>query len=115
MLLTISGRSSLKYIQRSSSFTDRGYHLSFTGIATYPKADEPRRTIQLCPLEQLMIETDAPYLPPEALRAKEGRGIRNEPAYLPEIAKLVAAVKSLKLEEITETTGKTAEEFFSLL
>ncbi|MBI1934114.1 TatD family hydrolase, partial [Candidatus Peregrinibacteria bacterium] len=43
-------------------FVDRGYVLSFTGIATYPKSEEVRRTIHACPLERMMVETDAPYL-----------------------------------------------------
>src|SRR3989338_2778771 len=56
-------------------FLDAGYFLSFTGIAPYPKSEAVRETIRQCPMEQLMIETDAPYLPPEALRAKGGRAV----------------------------------------
>lgn len=96
-------------------FVDRGYMLSFTGIATYPKSEEVRRTIEMCPLEQMMVETDAPYLPPEALRAKGGRRVRNEPAYVMEVAKCVATVKGVSLEEVDRVTTENAVGFFGLL
>ena len=95
-------------------FVERGYFLSFTGIATYPKSEEVRRTIQLCPLEQMMVETDAPYLPPEALRVQEGRGVRNEPAYVVEVAKIIAQVKGVSLEEVDRVTTENTVGFFGL-
>lgn len=95
-------------------FVDRGYCLSFTGIATYPNAAEIRRTLEHCPMDHLMIETDAPYLPPEALRAKGGRSIRNEPAFITEIAKLVARLKGISFEEVDRITTKNTVDFFGL-
>lgn len=106
-------------------FIERGYLLSFTGIATYPKSEEVRRTIQMCPLTQLMVETDAPYLPPdlslgapgakwEALRAKGGRWVRNEPAYVMEVAKCVATVKGVSLDDVDRVTTENAVGFFGL-
>ena len=71
-----------------SSLVERGYFLSFTGIATYAKSEMIRETIRQCPLEQMMMETDAPYLAPEPHRGK-----RNEPAFVVEIAKLIAELK----------------------
>lgn len=88
---------------------ERGYHLSFTGIATYTKSEEIRRTIKQCPLEQIMIETDAPYLAPVPHRGK-----RNEPAYVVEVAKLLANLKGISLEELDAITTKTTEQFFRL-
>lgn len=106
-------------------FVERGHFLSFTGIATYPKSADVRRTIEMCPLTQLMVETDAPYLPPdlslgapgakwEALRAKGGRRVRNEPAYVMEVAQCVASVKGVSLEEVDRATTENAVDFFSL-
>ncbi|PIQ75965.1 hypothetical protein COU78_03310 [Candidatus Peregrinibacteria bacterium CG10_big_fil_rev_8_21_14_0_10_49_24] len=88
---------------------ERGYHLSFTGIATYTKSEEIRRTIKKCPLEQMMIETDAPYLAPVP-----HRGRRNEPAYVAEVAKLLADLKGVSLQELDEITTRTTVEFFGL-
>ena len=88
---------------------DRGGMLSFTGIATYPKSEDIRDTIRQCPLERLMVETDAPYLAPVP-----HRGRRNEPMYVVEVAKTVAEVKGVSLAEVDQVTTKNAVEFFGL-
>ncbi|PIP64908.1 hypothetical protein COU77_02580 [Candidatus Peregrinibacteria bacterium CG10_big_fil_rev_8_21_14_0_10_49_16] len=90
-------------------FVEAGYLLSFTGIATYPKSEDIRRTIKECPIEKLMIETDAPYLAPTPHRGK-----RNEPAYVVEVAKCIAGVKGISLEEIDELTTKNTINFFGI-
>jgi TatD DNase family protein len=100
--------------QNVERFIEAGYFLSFTGIATYPHAEGVRHTIKLCPLENLMLETDAPYLPPAALRAKGGRSMRNEPAFILEVAKIVAEIKRLPLEEIDRITTENTKRFFGI-
>lgn len=90
-------------------FVERGYLLSFTGIATYQKSVEVRRTIQMCPLERMMVETDAPYLAPVPYRGK-----RNEPAYVVEVAKCMAKVKGVSLEEVDRVTMENTVGFFGL-
>ncbi len=89
-------------------FIERGYFLSFTGIATYPKSAEIRDTIAHCPMNQLMIETDSPYLAPIPYRGK-----RNEPAFVTEIAKCIAEIKGLPVEEIDLITTENARRFFA--
>jgi len=88
---------------------DRRAMIGFTGIATYPKAKEIREVIEHCPLEQIMIETDAPYLSPEPHRGK-----RNEPAFVVEVAKLIARLKSVSLDEVERVTTKNTVVFFGL-
>jgi len=88
---------------------EKGYMLSFTGMATYPSAGDVRETIKQCPLEQMMLETDAPYLAPVP-----HRGERNEPAFVMEVAKLVAKIKSLAVEEVDRVTTANAVRFFGL-
>jgi len=90
-------------------FVDRGYLLSFTGIATYPNSEDVRRTIQICPLGQIMVETDAPYLAPVPYRGK-----RNEPAYMVEVAQCIARTKGISLEEIDRVTTENTVGFFGL-
>ncbi len=90
-------------------FTEAGYLLSFTGIATYPKSTEIRETIKQCPIDQLMIETDSPFLAPVPYR-----GNRCEPAYVAEVLKTVAEVKGMSLSEVDRITTKNAVEFFQL-
>lgn len=86
-----------------------GLRLSFTGIATYPQAEGIRHVIQECPVSQMMVETDAPYLAPVPYRGK-----RNEPAFVQEVAKLIAKIKKLPLEEVDRITSHNAVEFFGL-
>ena len=87
-----------------------GHFLSFTGIATFPASAEIRRTIKMCPVEQLMIETDSPYLAPIPYR-----GTRNEPAYVVEVAKCVAAEKGMTLQEVDRITTENTVRFFGLV
>ena len=56
--------------------------LSFTGIITYPNNEELREIVKATPLDRIMLETDSPFLTPEA-----HRGQKNEPAFLVEVAK----------------------------
>ncbi|TSC57599.1 MAG: TatD DNase family protein [Candidatus Peregrinibacteria bacterium Greene0416_62] len=86
-----------------------GHFLSFTGIATFPASEEIRRTIRMCPLEQMMIETDSPYLAPVPYRGK-----RNEPAYVVEVAKCVANEKGIALAEVDRITTENTVRFFAL-
>lgn len=88
---------------------DGGCLLSFTGIATYPDAADIRETIIQCPLSQMMIETDAPYLTPVPHRGK-----RNEPAFVAEVAKKIAELKGISLEEVDRVTAENTVQFFRL-
>ena len=88
---------------------EKGYLLSFTGIATYPKSDEIRRTIQLCPLKQMMVETDAPYLSPQTKRGK-----RCEPAFVRETLQCIADVKGCSFEEAEVATTAVTRAFYGM-
>jgi TatD DNase family protein len=86
-----------------------GCMLSFTGMATFLKATVIHNTIKQCPLSQMMIETDSPYLAPGAHRGK-----RNEPAFVSEVAKAIAELKGVSLQEVADATTKNAVQFFRL-
>jgi len=80
---------------------DLGFHLSFGGVLTFPKADALREAARLAPEDRLLVETDAPYLAPVPKRGK-----RNEPAFMVETARRLAEVRGITLEHIAErTTG----------
>ena len=76
-----------------------GFHLSFSGIVTYPKAAEVHEAAKLCALDRLLVETDAPYLAPVPHRGK-----RNEPAFVVRTAERLAGLKGCSLEEIAAAT-----------
>lgn len=84
-----------------------GLHLGFSGPVTFPKADALRQVVAQTPLERLLVETDAPYLAPQA-----HRGRRNEPAYVRYVAEEVAAVKGLPFEVVAAQTTANAEALF---
>jgi TatD DNase family protein len=87
-----------------------GFYLGFTGIITFPKADNIREIAKMCPRDRILIETDAPFLAPQAYRGK-----RNEPFYVVEVAKKIAELKNLSLEEAVEQTWQNANNLFKLV
>jgi TatD DNase family protein len=89
---------------------DMGFMVSFTGNLTYPKAQNIRDVAKDLPLENILIETDSPYLAPQAFRGK-----RNEPAYVAEVAKALASVRNLGTEEAAAMTAGNFRRFFHLV
>ena len=76
-----------------------GFHVSFSGIVTFPKALDIQEAARRVPLDRLLVETDAPYLAPIPHRGK-----RNEPAYLVHTADCVARLRGIPLEQLAEAT-----------
>jgi TatD DNase family protein len=89
---------------------NKNFFISFSGILTFPKAQAVREVAKKIPLEKLLVETDSPYLVPVPYR---GLKKRNEPAYVVEVAKVLAEVKDISLEELTEATTQNFEFLFS--
>src|SRR5216683_4550250 len=88
---------------------EMGFLVSFAGNVTYPKARNLRDVARALPLDRLLIETDAPFLAPQA-----HRGRRNEPAYVVEVARTLAIVRNLAPEEIAAVTAANFCRFFRL-
>ena len=88
---------------------DMGFQISFTGNISYPKAQNIRDVAKALPLSNILIETDSPYLAPQPHRGK-----RNEPAYVLEVAKALANVRDLDLQEIAAQTTENFRRFFRL-
>ncbi|MBK8452486.1 MAG: TatD family hydrolase [Thiofilum sp.] len=84
-----------------------GFCLGFNGISTFKPAENVRDIIALTPIEQILFETDAPYLTPVPYR-----GQTNEPKYLPFIAEKVATVKGIAIEELLPQVWKNSMELF---
>ena len=83
-----------------------GCYVSFSGILTFKKSDALRAVAAELPADRLLVETDAPYLAPGPFRGK-----RNEPAYVAETAKALAAARGVPLEQIE---AETTANFFRL-
>jgi len=86
-----------------------GFMISFAGNLTYPKAQNLRDVAKALPLQNILIETDSPYLAPQPYRGK-----RNEPAYVAEVARVLANVRNLPVEEVAQTTADNFRRFFPL-
>ncbi|OGW63408.1 MAG: hydrolase TatD [Nitrospirae bacterium RBG_16_64_22] len=87
---------------------DMGFHVSFSGIVTFKKAEVLRGVARMIPSDRLLVETDAPFLAPVPFRGK-----RNEPARLSLVAACLAEVRSLPVEEIVRVTTENAARLFS--
>ena len=89
-----------------------GGYLGVGGVATYPKSEALRDIIAQAPLEQLLTETDAPFLTPHQVR-KAGVKL-NSPAFLPEVVAQVAELKNMEPTACSQQLYKNAQRAFSL-
>ena len=83
------------------------FYISISGIASFANAKSLREVVKALPLERLLIETDSPWLAPVPHRGKQ-----NQPAYVVDVAKCVADVKGLTLNEVAETTTSNFYKLF---
>ena len=86
---------------------EHGWYCSFAGNVTYPKSDQLRETAELVPGELLLVETDSPFLAPQAVRGKP-----NQPANVVEVAEAVAAQREISYGELERMVEANAERVF---
>lgn len=86
-----------------------GFHVSFAGNVTYPKARTLQEAARAVPLERLLLETDAPFLPPQPRRGK-----RNEPSFLPLTRDFLALLKGVSPDELEAVTTETTRRLFGI-
>lgn len=89
--------------------THLGFVLGIGGPLTYPKNSVLREIFATLPLEKIVLETDAPYLPIQAMRGKP-----NHPKYIRAIAAYLAHLRGTTLEEVAKVTTQTAQNLFKL-
>ncbi len=95
-------------VEQAKTIIDLGFYLGIGGVLTY-KNSGLDKTVTEIDLKHLVLETDAPYLPPTPHRGK-----RNLPAYLFLIAEKLASVKNVSLNEVAEVTSDNAIELFQI-
>lgn len=102
--------------QQAQEYLNLGLHLGFTGVITFPpKKTDPKPQIDLIevakksPLNRILVETDAPYLAPQAYRGK-----RCEPWMVIEVAKQLAVFRNKELAEIDEITTANTKKLFKI-
>lgn len=89
--------------------TKLGWYVSFTGVVTFKNARRALEAVAAVSTDRIMIETDAPYLAPVPYR-----GRRNHSGYVPEVAKKIAEIKGLSLEEVARITTENGKRFFRI-
>jgi TatD DNase family protein len=101
-------------LQQAQAFIDLGFKLGFGGTVTYERALQIRRLAVQLPLSALVLETDAPDIPPHWLyrtAAERAAGVaqaRNEPAQLPAIGAALAALRGIEVAELAQATCANA-------
>lgn len=86
---------------------DMGYYISLSGIVTFKNAQHLRDVAAFVPLDRLLIETDSPYLAPVPYRGKT-----NNPSYVPFVAKQIAEVRGISIEEVAAATSANFDRLF---
>jgi len=91
----------------SAKFWELGFYTSFAGCVTYKNSKELQKAAQEIPLERILIETDCPFLAPQAHRGK-----RNEPSFIKDIALFLANLKEISFELLDEKTMENTKKLF---
>lgn len=93
----------------AAKLLDRGFFISLSGIVTFRSAEALRDCARRLPHDRVLIETDTPYLAPVPHRGRD-----NEPAYVIEVARLLASLWGMTPDEVAETTTANFERLFSV-
>lgn len=88
-------------------YLDKGFYLGIGGVVTFNNAKKLKEVVQMAPLEQLVLETDAPYLTPVP-----NRGKRNSSLELVHVVDAIAALKNVSTEEVIRITEKNARKMY---
>lgn len=96
-------------LQVAQEAIDMGFHLSFAGNLTFQKADSLRAVAKEVPFDKILLETDAPFLAPQAFRGK-----KNEPAYLLELVRTWTELTGLTAADVARVTTVNAWQLFGI-
>lgn len=92
----------------AKEFLKMGFYFGIGGVVTFKNGRKCKETVDMLPMDKIILETDAPYLAPEPFRGK-----RNESFYLSYVAKMIAEIKGLSEQEVIDITNKNARELYT--
>ncbi|MBM5799351.1 MAG: TatD family deoxyribonuclease [Cyanobacteria bacterium K_DeepCast_35m_m2_023] len=92
-----------------AAFLELGFYISFSGVVTFPKAEDTHACVRQVPADRYLVETDCPFLAPVPRRGK-----RNEPSYVASVAERVAELRGESLEQVANTSTRNAVALFGL-
>ncbi|MBS9337790.1 TatD family hydrolase [Fructobacillus parabroussonetiae] len=93
--------------EQAKAWADLGYYVSFSGVATFKKAEEVREAAKVVPIDQLLVETDAPYLAPTPFRGKT-----NEPGWTKYVVDSLAETLGMDRDHLAAQTVENAHRAF---
>jgi TatD DNase family protein len=96
-------------MKEAQAILNQGYHISFTGVITFPKSQELRDIVKIVPDNKIMVETDTPFLTPVPFRGK-----LNRPLYVSYVGEMVASVKEISIPQAIQLTTQNAYQFFRI-
>lgn len=96
-------------IEMAKEFLNMGYYLGIGGVITFSNAKKLKEVVEYAPLEQIILETDCPYLAPAP-----NRGKRNDSGNIPYIAKEIANLKQVAYEEVVSITEQNAKSLYRI-
>lgn len=96
-------------LQQAHAYWQLGFYIGVGGTITYERAKKTRRAVSELPLEALVLETDAPYMP---LSGRQGEP--NRPEYIADIAQTLAQLRGQSLAEIARQTTQNAQHLFGI-
>ncbi len=96
-------------VEEAKEILKLGFSFSFGGVCTFKNARKVIEVLEFLPIENILLETDCPYLAPTP-----HRGEVNEPKYIPLIAERIAQIKGISLEEVAHKTTENAKRIFGI-
>ena len=94
----------------AGEFLNMGFYFGIGGVVTFKNGRKCKETVEMLPMDRIILETDAPYLAPEPFR-----GRRNNSAYLSYVAEKIAEIKGITKQEVIEKTGCNARTLYKKL
>lgn len=95
--------------EMAKEYIDMGFYLGIGGVITFKNARKLKEVVEYTPLENIVLETDCPYLAPEP-----NRGKRNSSLYIPYIVSKIAEIKDISPDEVVEKTSENAKKVYGI-
>ena len=93
----------------AKKYVNKGFYFGVGGTSTYKQNNDLREAIKYIPLEQILLETDAPYLTPEPHRRQ-----RNDASQIIYVAENIAKIKDISVDKVIEITNKNTKQFYKI-
>lgn len=96
-------------VEQARQYLNMGFYLGIGGVLTFTNAKKLKEVVEFAPLEQLVLETDSPYLAPVPYRGK-----RNNSLYLTHVAQEIARLKKVDYDIVLKVTTENAKKFYRI-